>query len=290
MELRKDYIRILEYLSQKGICEIPPVGISKTRYIAAIREMNGIYVRILYDEGGDFSGAIILDKGQAVLDNHIQEIRDRLERWLENHTGYDYTEIAVWSWLADNKEHFEEGPVGIDYDDFDAIITDMINEGYVTDPLTKDNGYKVSLKGRKQVEMWTQEEIPANFNAPNRKITKELTDWKRGEEIQKHPTTPTYEVTAEKWVVLHGNNISHNFNDNAALVKHINKLRYLYEEELRQVNINAKKNWKTPFLRKHVCGPKVKWLEDGHDITHEMVKDLYGEIAFSADQVTDAKK
>lgn len=161
MTLSKNHIRILEMLSQKGDCSTPPVGITDAQFYSCLKDMHGIYTFAAFVEGGKVCAARILDKGQAVLDDIVQELRDVLERRLEL-IRFDENEIAVWSWLADNKEHFDM-PRGMDNDVFDAIMDDMIKDGMVKEPLSCDDGYKLTLKGKRQIEMWTQKEVPANM-------------------------------------------------------------------------------------------------------------------------------
>lgn len=161
MQLGKNHIKVLEELRKNHDIENPPTGMTQAQLTSCLRDMDGIYTRTAFTEGGGFCAVRLLDKGEAYLDDLIQERREKLQNRLSTHTGYDENEIAVWVWLSDNKEHFD-APEDIDYDDFYAIMEDMISSGYVKEPLTKDNGYKLTLKGKRQIEAWVQEKLPDN--------------------------------------------------------------------------------------------------------------------------------
>lgn len=173
-KLTRNEIITLKHLSDGKQHNDTPQGLTDAQFYAAAKSL---YARDMvyaaFVTGGTVECAMIKTAGVGALDDLIQEIREKLERRLLNQ--YDHNEIAVWSWLADNEEHFEDGPEGIDYDDFEAIMKDMIDGGYVREPITKDDGYKLSLKGRRQVEMWIQDKLPANVIKKNETM-KDLRD------------------------------------------------------------------------------------------------------------------
>lgn len=158
MQLGKNHIKVLEELRKNRNIVNPPAGMTKAQLISCLRDMQDVYTRTAFTERGGFCAVMLLDKGEAYLDDLIQEQREKLQERLSRHTGYDENEIAVWVWLADNREHFDM-PEDIDTDDFYAIMEDMIDSGYVKNPLTKDNGYKLTLKGKRQIEAWIQEKL-----------------------------------------------------------------------------------------------------------------------------------
>lgn len=101
------------------------------------------------------------------------------------------------------------------------------------------------------------------------------------------PETPqeSYLVSAEEWVDLYGKEIKHKIIGTEELIKYVNKMRAWYEKEKAE----NKRGWKTPFLRKKICGANVPWLEDHLSISQKMIDDLFGEGVFSATQISDAK-
>lgn len=164
MELTPNHIKVLEMLEQRVFTGNPPVGMTKEQMNTCLKDMKDVYVRATFVMGGDVLTAELLQAGQAALDDRRQALREKLKRLIPQ--GYDDSEIAVWLWLSDREVHYDM-PEGIDIDDFDAIMKDMIRQGFVKEPLTKEDGYKLSLKGKRLLEMWLQEDLPTKFTKTN---------------------------------------------------------------------------------------------------------------------------
>lgn len=70
----------------------------------------------------------------------------------------DEEQISVLAFLSDGKEHFDV-PVNMDSDDYNEICDELENMSLLIAPLTKDNGYKISRKGKKLYKQILSEKL-----------------------------------------------------------------------------------------------------------------------------------
>lgn len=323
--LTKNEIITLNHLADDEQHDDTPSGLSEAQFIVALKSLQARgMVFASFSSGGDVYACQIDIAGQAALDD-LESAKKRILRKLlsdRNLTIDQYTLIKYTQehGISSSSEMFAQEHFGVDCDYHKKNIWGPLTREDYLEVKEDHSGMIITRKGKQLLEEVEDElyELLANggnansvFSANSQTENTNMQDEsayatllqakeneirelkKRFAESGKPITNEPHlnaTLEAERWVELYGDKISHNFIDDTILVKKIDNLRNLYEDEVKNANKNGKKNWKTPFLRKYVCGPKVKWIKDGHVITHEMVKDLFGKDVFSADQVSDAKK
>lgn len=139
--MTKNELIALRYLAEKGNHYIAPKELTDNQYKAALLSLNkkGL-ATVSFLIGNDISTANISIQGRAALDDiSAENITRKMKEQLSNE------EIKVLEYLSDGEEHFEEA----DIEDYYEICEYLSEKGYVDLGETKDDGIKLTYRGKK---------------------------------------------------------------------------------------------------------------------------------------------